>query len=379
MKVIHLPSTVGGNPQGISRHFNEIGVSSESWALCQNYLGYPADKVIYNEDDSLLWREIKHFWALSYIFRCDIVFFNFGQTLFSPRAVIPNPDSSIFKKNMLRIYSPYAALMQRLELLLLRILKRPMFIQYQGDDARQGDYSLKHFSITIATRVEPTYYTPKSDALKRRQIALLEKHCSKIYALNPDLLHVLPKRAEFLPYSHISLNEWLPNYTQMEDRPLRIGHAPSHRRVKGTDLFLAAAQRLKDKGRNFEIVLVEGLSNQEAKERYQSIDVLVDQLFAGWYGGLAVECMALGKPVIVYIRESDLQFIPDQMRQDLPLIKTTPDSVEEAIEFVLAMPREELLNLAKRSRAYVERYHDPTVIAHRIKKDMEGASRDKKY
>ncbi len=373
MKVIHLPTTVGGNPQGISRHLNEIGVTSESLTLQQNFFGYPADKVIKNECDSRLWAEIKRLWWLSYVFRYDVVFFNFGQTLFNPLAVTSNPERSFLEKVMLKIYSIYTSLLQRLELFLLRILQRPLFIQYQGDDARQGDYSLEHFPITIATRVEPTYYTPETDALKRSQIALCDKHCRKIYALNPDLLHVLPKRAEFLPYSHISLHEWQASYTQMEDRPLRIGHAPSHRRVKGTDLILEAVQRLQKKGLNFELVMVEGLSNQKAKEQYKTIDVLVDQLFAGWYGGLAVECMALGKPVIVYIREDDLRFIPSQMRQDLPVIKTIPDTVEEAIEHVLTMPRDELLALAKKSRAYVERWHDPIIIARRLKKDMEEA------
>ena len=55
---------------------------------------------------------------------------------------------------------------------------------------------------------------------------------SKIYALNPDLLHVLPGCAEFLPYSHIDLSEWTPVYPTRSNHPLRIGHAPSHRAVK---------------------------------------------------------------------------------------------------------------------------------------------------
>jgi hypothetical protein len=41
-------------------------------------------------------------------------------------------------------------------------------------------------------------------------------------------------------------------------------------------------------------------------------------LFAGWYGGLAVELMALGKPVLAYIREEDLSFVDPQMRYELP-------------------------------------------------------------
>ena len=74
---------------------------------------------------------------------------------------------------------------------------------------------------------------------------------------------------------------------------------------------------------DFEFILIEGLSHSEARHLYQTADLLVDQLFVGWYGGLAVECMALGKPVICYIREEDLAFLPAQMRQDLPIINAT--------------------------------------------------------
>lgn len=373
IKVLHLPTTVGGNPQGLSKHLQQIGVHSETWTLQQNYLGYPADKVIFKEGDSLIWCEIKRLWALSYVFRFDLVFFNFGRTLFRPIAVVPRPGRSFFKTLLHRIYAFYANKMQCLELFLLRALKRSTFIQYQGDDCRQGDYCHTHFRITAATQVEPSYYSAESDSLKRNQVALLAKNCCKIYALNPDLLHVLPTTAEFLPYSHISFYEWTPYYNLFEKRPLRVGHAPSHRGVKGTDLILNAIENLKKRDFIFDLIFIEGLSNAEAKERYKLIDILIDQLFLGWYGGVAVEAMALGKPVLVYIRDEDLKFLPPEMQSDLPVIRTTPDSIEQTLQYVLEMPREELFALAQKSRAYVERWHDPIAIAQRIKADIEQA------
>ena len=95
----------------------------------------------------------------------------------------------------------------------------------------------------------------------------------------------------------------------MEKRPLRIGHAPSDRKTKGTQLIIDALDSLNQSGYRFEFILIEGLSNEEARKKYETIDVLVDQLFAGWYGGLAVEAMALGKPVLVYLREEDFKFV----------------------------------------------------------------------
>lgn len=141
----------------------------------------------------------------------------------------------------------------------------------------------------------------------------------------------------------------------------------------GHDQIVEAAENLRKAGYDFEFMLIEGLSHREAKEKYAAIDVLIDQLYAGWYGGLAVEVMALGKPVLVYIREGDLGFIPEEMRKDMPFIQVTPATIEAGMKQVLEMPREKLLALAHRSRAYVERWHDPMKIAKRIKSDMEMA------
>ena len=80
--MLHLPTTVGGNPQGISRHLVELGVVSESFSVYQNYFGYPADKIIANKFDNPLWIELKKLWLLNYVFQYYVFFFNFGRTLF---------------------------------------------------------------------------------------------------------------------------------------------------------------------------------------------------------------------------------------------------------------------------------------------------------
>jgi hypothetical protein len=373
IKVLHLPSVTGGNPQGLSWHLNQIGLQSETWALYQNYFCYPADKVILSKTDNIIWSELKRLWALRYVFKSDVVFYNFGQTLFCQYPSKYNGKKGLHIRLAYPIYRLYAKFMQKLEIALVKLQKKILLVQYQGDDARQGDYSLLHFSFNIASQVEDGYYSVESDALKREQIKIITRVCFKTYALNPDLLHVLPEGSEFLPYSHISLNEWTPYFTQLESRPLRIGHAPSHRGVKGTALVLAALDLLKAEGFKFELILVEGLSNAQAKEQYKLVDVMVDQLFAGWYGCLAVEVMALGKPVIAYIRDDDLKFIPSEMKSELPIIRCTPTNIYAVLRQVFEMPRTRLLEVAKKSRSYVERWHDPLKIANRIKSDIQQA------
>jgi hypothetical protein len=374
IKVLHAPTTVGGNSPNLSIALNSLGLESQSLALMQNYYEYPVDIVVWSNNDGFFVREFKRIKAIYYELKnFDLVHFNFGTTMAMPSLPPRSNDSSIGLRVFLSrsVGAFYTDFLQLVELYLLKLMSKPVFVTYQGDDARQGGYCLEHFKISIATQVDSSYYNVKSDNFKKRSIIRLAKFADQIYSLNPDLLHVLPLNAKFIPYSHIFLDDWLPVYTQLESRPLRVLHAPSDRKVKGTDTLLNALNKLKLQGFQFELLLVEGLSNMEARKMYEKADVLVDQLFAGWYGGLSVELMALGKPVVVYLREEDLKFIPVEMKEELPFIRATPFNIEKVMKRVLEMPRRELLALAQQSRAFVEKWHDPVKIALEIKNDYE--------
>jgi glycosyltransferase involved in cell wall biosynthesis len=99
---------------------------------------------------------------------------------------------------------------------------------------------------------------------------------------------------------------------------------------------------------------------------------VVDQLLAGWYGGLAVEVMALGKPVVAYLRCEDLAFLPESMRAELPIVSAEPATIYAVLKRLLGEDAGQLARLGERSRAYVEHWHDPRSIAARLKADYEG-------
>lgn len=378
IKVLHAPTAVGGNPQGQVRALRQVGVDAYTAVFTHSYFNYPADFVLSGKNKSRFIREIKKiFYFITWLGHYDIFHFNAGSSLFSiwpDRARRPDEKGLKAVAYIVKVIMAHLfRMIETAELGLYRFFGKPVFVTYQGDDARQGDYCMAHFPINMAEYVEPGYYDARSDAFKRKRIRTFGRYCERIYALNPDLLWVLPSSSEFLPYSNISLDDWRPKYTQMHEGSLRIAHAPSHRGAKGTALILAAFEKLRSEGKVFETLLIEGMSHADARKVYEEADIFIDQLFAGWYGGVAVEAMALGKPVLVYIRDSDLVFIPEEMRQDLPFINVTPDSIVNKLREVLNMSREELLNKAKASRAFVEKWHDPILIAERLKTDYESA------
>ena len=374
LKIIHLPFDIGGNPSGLNKFLNLNGLESKLLVILKNNFSfYSADKIISQKNDSILKIEIKKILALRYIFENDIIFFNFGTGLFSHFIVRDfKENKNMQRKFFSRIYDFYSYSMSFIEVILIKILRRKLIIQYQGDDARQGDFCSKNYKISTATEVSQGYYNKVSDEGKRKSINFYKKFCDKFYALNPDLINVLPEGTSFLPYSHVDLNEWKPNYIKDERDPIRIGHAPTNREFKGTKYLIKAVEKLKKEGYEFEFFLIESISNKEAKEIYKKLDVMVDQFFCGWYGGLALELMALGKPVIAYIRKDDLLNIPNEMRKEIPIINTKSNQIYETLKSLIKMPKSDLIKKGLLSRKFVEKWHDPNKIAQRIITDING-------
>ena len=142
-------------------------------------------------------------------------------------------------------------------------------------------------------------------------------------------------------------------------RPV-ILHAPSSRARKGTEHVLAACD-----GLDAELRLVEDLDHEEAFERYREADIVVDQLNSGWYGMFAIECMALGKPVVGHVHEEAAQRTADAFGVEVPIVRARKEDLRERLERLVASP-EERARLGAASRAYAERVHDLEQVTDRL-------------
>ena len=142
--------------------------------------------------------------------------------------------------------------------------------------------------------------------------------------------------------------------------PLRVVHAPTSRQRKGTEWIVEACTQLP-----VELDVVENTRHDEAVERYRRADIVVDQLNAGWYGVFALECMALGKPVLTYLHHEAVRRTEEAFGVELPLVPTTKETLAQDLRPLVESP-ELRQEIGARSRAYVERVHDANVIADRL-------------
>jgi glycosyltransferase involved in cell wall biosynthesis len=142
-------------------------------------------------------------------------------------------------------------------------------------------------------------------------------------------------------------------------RPLVV-HAPSSRRRKGTEHFVAACERLP-----VDLRVIEGLPHDEARRLYEDADIVLDQLNAGWYGLFAIECMALGKPVVTFLHEEAVARTEAAFGTRVPIVSATKDDLAAQLR-PLVESVEERRRVGAAGRAYVERVHDVERMTDRL-------------
>ena len=149
------------------------------------------------------------------------------------------------------------------------------------------------------------------------------------------------------------------------DAPPLVVHAPSDPRVKGTDHVVAAIAGLEAEGVPMGFELLQGVGRDAVRSALERSAVVVDQLNAGWYGGLAVEAMALGKPVIAGVDLLSHPSLPPDLRAELPVVDASAETLADRLRLLLASV-DERRRLASAGRAFVERWHDPRKVARTV-------------
>lgn len=160
---------------------------------------------------------------------------------------------------------------------------------------------------------------------------------------------------------------------------------------KGNDRFLRAFARLFHEGVDMSLLLLDrGVDRDKARslveelkiqsavrwlptlneeqliEQFHSADIVADQFVLGSFGSIALEAMACGKPVMIYIQDKNLEGF---YLEPPPILNA---STEDEIYLKLkgCSDRAELKNIGDKARAWVSKYHDKEKIIDSLMKDM---------
>jgi glycosyltransferase involved in cell wall biosynthesis len=331
MRILHTPANVGGHPIGLARAERELGLQSDVVIFEQNPFGFEVDRS-FHRDDVPAWRTAgtRLRFLAGAVRRYDAFHFNFGTTL------LPGWGLPIALD----------------ELPLLRRLGKIVIATFQGDDARPPD---------DWTPPAPAEQRDGFERRRRNARTRLLRYADRVLYLNPDMRRWLPG-ATFCAYASFDPRVVKP-VPPRRDGELTIVHAPSHRGAKGTEAVLAAIEQVRARGIAMQLDLVEGVKREEALARSARADIAIDQVRIGWYGGFSVEAMALGKPVLCYIKDDAPGDNP--FGDELPLVRTTATSLADDLISLIEDP-ERRTQIGIAGREFVERHHDPRQVARRV-------------
>jgi hypothetical protein len=301
LRVVHCPVNTAGVPWANVQALRRCGVDARL-VVFNRYPLHPEADVSLERRGGLGRRQLTQWSALAGLLpSTDVFHFYFGLTLVPRAAQFP----------------------------LLRALRKKSVMHYLGSDIRGKTPAELAYGKKAGAEVVGSY----------------------------DAIRWVPE-AEMIPPG-IDVQAIEPAPPSDRARPT-IVHAPSSRTRKGTEHVVAACA-----GLDADLVLVEGLRHDEAFERYRDADIVVDQLNAGWYGVFAIECMALGKPVVTFLHEEAVARTERELGIAVPIVSATKESLRERLEPLVASAAERR-RVGAESRAYAERVHDSERVADRL-------------
>jgi len=160
----------------------------------------------------------------------------------------------------------------------------------------------------------------------------------------------------------LDLDHWQAksSYSSNDGRngPVSVVHAPNHRGIKGTEFVIAAVELLRTEGLQIELVLLEGIPNEEVKQRMQSSDILAEQLVLPGYGLNAIEGMACGLPVLSNL-DSEWHtriFRRYAFLDECPVLSSSPETIAANLRVLVTSP-ELRQELGRAGRKYAEKYY----------------------
>lgn len=345
MKVLHAPVNIGNHAWTLSRSERRQGVDSRLVTLAPTWLNYPSDVCLSHRQVPTAGAHARRLlFGLTAPFQFDVLHYYFGRSFWF--------GSSCHGFS----WYPFA------DVRLAKALGKKVFYTLQGCDVRIASESNRRNLVTPCRADGCSLYAQclsRRDKRRRWFIDTVLPWCNRIFFVNPELGHYLPGGV-FLPYANVDVEGIELAPPRLSGKP-RILHAPSDPSIKGTAIILAAIDKLRHRF-EFDFSLIQNMAHAQAMEAYREADLVIDQVLAGWYGGFAVELMAMGKPVACYLRKEDLVHLPAGMNEEIPLLNVHPDRLYEDLLAIFEQ-RDRWQHWSARSRAYVLKWHNPRYIA----------------
>lgn len=329
MRIFHGPSNIGGMAGELARAQREAG--HDALAYC-----YPSRTYGYIRDNP---------WP--------------------PSRLAPKASTTWFIRNRATSFDVFqfyfGTSLTGADLKDVEVLKsagKKVFFYFCGCDVRDSKLTVAKYQYSACKECWPMGCSPN----REHAIRIATTVADGAFVSTPDLIEFVPG-AKLLPQpvrcgELASKTRSFEKHRRTTEQPYVVVHAPSDRQKKGTRYVIDAVASLKRRGLPIELRLLEGMPHEATLEAIRGADIVIDQLLIGAYGLLSVEAMAVGKPVICYMREDLLNAYPARP----PILSADPHSVENVLAQLLS-DSTRMSELRASGPGYVRRWHDSKAVA----------------
>lgn len=327
MKILHAPYNIGGMAGFLADEQRRLGYYARSYTyddLAYDRFGYKTDYHLKRKLDP--WEILNR--AQRYVRRFDVFQLYFGSGL------LPDRFEDIHE--------------------MARLGKR-IFFYFCGCDIRDEKYTTLHYPVSVCRHCYPKTCFP----YQKQARELAANYGKTNFVSTPDLMEfverpvLLPQPLDFTTIEAIGPKIYTPR-----EGTFRVAHAPTNRKLKGSDFIISAVENLRRRGLDIELAVIEGTCHSDALRAYSQADIAVDQLLCGSYGMVSAELMALGVPTIAYLRDDLIGLYSETP----PVINAGLDNLEDVLVYYYEN-RERLIPISEAGIRYAADVHHPIHVA----------------
>lgn len=334
MKIFHGPSNVGGMATLIAEAQRSLGHDAVAFASGMNPFGFSGDRPWPPGSRRQLLTNAK--FLLSELREFDVFQFYFGISLTG----LSLTDVPILKR-----------------------FGKQVFFYFCGCDARDSKVTVAKYEFSACKACWPMHCSPN----REHAIEVAGRYADGVFVSTPDLLEFVPGSVLLpQPVDLDQVDELLASRDRevnLRERggPVRIAHAPTDRQKKGSDHITAAVERLQADGVDIDLRLHERMTRAELLRNLLDADIIIDQVLIGAYGMFSVEAMALGVPVVCYLRDDLRPCYPE----DPPIVSADPNTLYDVLGKLIA-DRGSWGDLGWRGQTYARGVHGSQVVADHL-------------
>jgi len=252
------------------------------------------------------------------------------------------------------------------DLPILKFFKKKIVYIFYGSDSRPPYINGYYLDLPIQEAIKAAY-------VQKKQIKRIERYADFIIS-HPASSHFHERK--FIPCMRMGipfLLDWHKNVASMlSDHKLRILHAPSDPKRKGTEIIRKIIKKMQLKGHSIELIEIIRKTNAEVLDELSRCDFIIDELYSdAAMAGFATEAAFFGKPAIVggYANIYDWGELTDEMIP--PVHHCHPDEIEEAVE-KLIVDEAYRKELGEKAKQFVQKYWSAKYVAERYLRLIKG-------